>query len=204
MFKKALIYTILGVLLIGISYISYEFYLFQKERFEVQITQDKYVQGNPQGDLTVVYFSDYQCDLCRNFHPVLTQAVATDGKIRLVQRATGKDNWYIQIIRAVYAAGEQGKFFEMNDAIITNWPVLSEEKLFEVAQGAGIDTEKLSRDMTSAEISEHIAENKEFLKMWNLPRFPALIIGKKKIVMPNAPLTQEELLDYFEEARSFL
>ena len=40
--------------------------------------------GNPQGDLTVVEYFDYQCPYCKKVAPEIAQVVRDDGKIRLV------------------------------------------------------------------------------------------------------------------------
>src|SRR5579863_5486912 len=40
--------------------------------------------GNPDGDLTVVEYFDYQCPYCKKMAPELAQFVREDGHIRLV------------------------------------------------------------------------------------------------------------------------
>ncbi|HYQ08653.1 MAG TPA: thioredoxin domain-containing protein, partial [Xanthobacteraceae bacterium] len=40
--------------------------------------------GNPDGDLTVVEYFDYQCPYCKKLAPEIAQVVREDGKIRLV------------------------------------------------------------------------------------------------------------------------
>jgi protein-disulfide isomerase len=42
------------------------------------------VLGNPQGDLTVVEYFDYQCPFCKKLAPQIAQVVRDDGKIRLL------------------------------------------------------------------------------------------------------------------------
>ncbi|WP_374701420.1 thioredoxin domain-containing protein [Aureimonas sp. N4] len=36
------------------------------------------VLGNPDGDVTIVEYFDYQCPFCKKAHPVLHEAVRTD------------------------------------------------------------------------------------------------------------------------------
>jgi thiol-disulfide isomerase/thioredoxin len=43
-----------------------------------------FVAGNPQGDVSVVVFFDYNCPYCRAGAPELAKLVANDGKARLV------------------------------------------------------------------------------------------------------------------------
>src|SRR5258708_9235479 len=42
------------------------------------------VAGNPDGDITIVEYFDYQCPYCRKLEPELRQVVQDDGKVRLV------------------------------------------------------------------------------------------------------------------------
>ena len=40
--------------------------------------------GNPDGDITIVEWFDYNCPYCRKIAPELRQVVQDDGKVRLV------------------------------------------------------------------------------------------------------------------------
>jgi len=40
--------------------------------------------GNPQGDINIVEWFDYNCPYCRRIAPELAQVVQDDGKVRLV------------------------------------------------------------------------------------------------------------------------
>jgi len=203
--KKVILYTILGLLILGVGWFANEFRKLRAEMFEVTLTKDEYIQGNPDGDLTIVYFSDYECPACREFHPILSEAVKEDGNVKLVQRPSAKKEWFLKLTASVYAAGKQNKFSEMNTLIIENWPIFSEEKLFTLAQTLDLDVKKLSRDMNGHEIKQEIATNRDYLKLWNLPGFPALVIWPKKILLPAKAdsMSKERLLDEFKDARSF-
>ena len=47
---------------------------------------DTPVAGNPNGDVTIVEWSDYNCPYCRKLEPELRQVVQDDGKVRLVMK----------------------------------------------------------------------------------------------------------------------
>ena len=42
------------------------------------------VAGNPDGDINIVEWFDYNCPYCRKIEPELRQVVQDDGKVRLV------------------------------------------------------------------------------------------------------------------------
>ncbi len=43
-----------------------------------------FVGGNPDGDVTIVEFLDYQCGFCRRAHPDVQELVSADGDIRWI------------------------------------------------------------------------------------------------------------------------
>ena len=67
--------------------------------------------GNPEGDVTLVEYFDYQCPVCRQLHPQLSRAVRDDGRVRLVSKG-----WPIfggvsvHAARIALAAKYQGRF----------------------------------------------------------------------------------------------
>ena len=43
--------------------------------------------GNPDGDINIVEWFDYNCPYCRKIAPEIRQVVQDDGKVRLVLKA---------------------------------------------------------------------------------------------------------------------
>src|SRR5574337_2173305 len=60
---------------------------------------DAPVGGNPNGDVTIVAFTDYNCPFCKRSEPDLQRIVAKDGKIRLVYK-----DWPILAESSVFGA----------------------------------------------------------------------------------------------------
>ena len=77
------------------------------------------VAGNPNGDITVVEFFDYNCGYCkRGLHDVI-KLVDTDPKVRVVFKelpilSKGSE----EASRVALAAGRQGKYWEIHQAML--------------------------------------------------------------------------------------
>ena len=85
--------------------------------------------GNKKAKVTIVEFGDYQCPACGLAHAVVTQLLNEyNGRISFVFRhfpLPMHKNAQVAAM-AAEAAGEQGKFFEMHDALYENQKEWSE------------------------------------------------------------------------------
>src|SRR5215471_12901301 len=72
---------------------------------EAQVLRDPEipVAGNPDGDIAIVEWFDYNCPYCRKLEPELRQVVQDDGKVRLVLK-----DWPILGPVSVVAARQAG------------------------------------------------------------------------------------------------
>ncbi len=190
-------------LVLAISYLGYGLHYKHQKLLSVYDTPDKYAITPVQYDLTIVDFNKYSCDQCQSLHPVLMEAIKRDGKVRYIPRnITNGYGWNNTLAIATYAAGEQGKFMEMYNMIYEKWPVEDKKTLFRYAKSIGINTQKLSRDMSNPEIKILMMNDQNHFKAWKLRQTPSLLIGEKSIYTPGKETPNiEKLLDMFEGAR---
>lgn len=101
---------------------------------------DQPVLGNPQGDVTVVEFFDYQCPYCKRGHPDLMAEVEADGNLRLLMK-----DWPIfgdaSVLAAqlVLGAVADGTYLAAQSALMATPARLSEDDVRAVLTGAGLD-----------------------------------------------------------------
>lgn len=142
------------------------------------------VAGNASGDITIVEFFDYQCPYCRKLEPELRQVVHDDGKIRLVLK-----DWPIlgplsvTASRMALASKYQDKFIQAHDALIGVNSKLTEARIRELLAGAGIDVDRLDRDLAShaTEINVILARNNDQATAFDFRGTPSFIIGKFRV-----------------------
>ncbi|MGH1375111.1 MAG: DsbA family protein [Alphaproteobacteria bacterium] len=197
--------SIAAFLVLAICYMGYGFIQMRAEAFKVYDVDPKFTYGAENADISVIYFTNYECDACREFHSVLLKSIKKDGKVRYIPRLVTKGYiWSETLAAATYAAGEQGKFFEMHHAIYKGWPVKDKKKLFAYARALELDVEQFSRDITKPEIIDRVREDQTYFDMWQLPMIPSMIIGEAGIFYPmrdnNLP-SVVDVLDKFDKAR---
>jgi len=142
------------------------------------------VVGNASGDITIVEYFDYQCPYCRKVEPELRQVVKDDGKVRLVLK-----DWPILgpvsvvAARMALASKYQDRFLQAHEALIGVNSRLTEPRIRELLAGAGIDVDRLTRDLaTNAKaIDAILARNNDQATAFGFNGTPSFIVGKFRV-----------------------
>ena len=142
------------------------------------------VAGNSAGDITIVEYFDYQCPYCRKIEPELRQLVHDDGKVRLVWK-----DWPIlgpvsvKAARMALASKYQDKFIQAHEALIGVSSKLTEPRIRELLAGAGIDVDRLDRDVAAnaTAIDAILARNNEQATAFGFNGTPSFIVGKFRV-----------------------
>ena len=140
------------------------------------------VLGNPEGDVTVVEFFDYNCPYCKRAMPEVDALLAEDGKIRFVLREwpiLGEGSAFAA--RAALASRSQGKYAEMHNALMGMRGKVEADTVLRVAAEIGLDVERLKRDMQSPDVEEHIATSMRLAEALGFNGTPAFVVGDQLI-----------------------
>lgn len=136
------------------------------------------VLGNPEGDVTVVEFFDYNCPYCRRVKPEVRALIEEDPNIRLVYR-----EWPILgdgsvfAAKAALAARAQGKYEEFHWAMMAIKGRAQEATVLRVAEEVGLDLEQLKKDMKAPEVAEHIATSMRLTQALGFNGTPSFVVG---------------------------
>ena len=140
------------------------------------------IAGNPNGDVTVVEFYDLRCPYCRRMVPVLADLLRKDSNIRLVYKdipILGPDS--VLGARAVLAAQRQGGYLRMHDAIMASPPTITEDTLRQDADHAGLDWDRMQRDMADPALTARIAANIALAHDLGIDGTPVYVIGTRML-----------------------
>ena len=97
---------------------------------------------NAKAPVKVVEFFDYQCPFCAATIPALEEALRSyPGKVQLVLKNMPLSFHHDSMLahQAALAAGEQGRFWEMNALLYANQKKLKPEDLFDYARRLNLD-----------------------------------------------------------------
>jgi len=147
---------------------------------------DAFVAGNPNGDVSLVEFFDYNCGYCRRALPEVVKLVNSDGKVRLVLKELpifGDESE--AAAKLALASIKQGKYFEMHQKLFADAGKADKDKALRVAKELGLDVEKLEKDMDDPSIKQALEENKDLAQKLGLQGTPLYLIGDR--VLAGAP-----------------
>ena len=142
------------------------------------------VIGNPNGDISIVEWFDYNCPYCRKVAPELRQVVEDDGKVRLVLK-----DWPILgevsklSARLVLAAKYQDKFLPAHEALIGVSSRLTEPRVRELLAAAKVDMDRLNKDLEAngKAIDAVLSRNNDQALAFEFRGTPAFIVGKYRV-----------------------
>jgi protein-disulfide isomerase len=151
-----------------------------------------WVAGNPDGDVTVVEFSDYRCGFCKRAHPVVQDLLAADGNIRLVYKEfpiLGPASVTAGRMAIAAFALDPERFPALNDALLTYQGDLTEVAAYRIAKDAGYDVAELKTAAAGPEVDAKLKANYEVAQALGLQGTPSFVIGTE-VVRGFLPLDQ--------------
>ncbi|OGV28438.1 MAG: hypothetical protein A3E88_03715 [Legionellales bacterium RIFCSPHIGHO2_12_FULL_35_11] len=172
---------------------------------------DLSVAGNAKGNVTLVEFFDYQCIHCKKMEIVVDSLVNKNKDLRVVYKEFpifGKESEIAS--KAAMAAAMQGKYANLQAALLQVKGRLDENKIMEIAKQTGLDMNKLKSDMASSKVSEVLKSNRDLAEKIHLMGTPAFIVmatpdgnyktGSESAFIPGAA-SESSLQDLINKAK---
>ncbi|PSC05795.1 disulfide bond formation protein DsbA [Alsobacter soli] len=139
------------------------------------------VVGNPQGDVTLVEFFDYNCGYCKKSLADMRELAKTDPKLRIVIRdfpVLGPDS--VEASFVAVAAKSQIKpdrYFDFHQKLLESKGRVGKDRALAVAKEFGADQAKLEKDMQGQDVRASIEETMRLADILKLQGTPAFIVG---------------------------
>ncbi len=147
------------------------------------ITQDgtSWVGGNPDGDITIVEFTDYRCGYCRKAFAEVEELIKSDGNIRFVVKEFPilGDASIIssRFAIAVLQLHGQDAYKRAHDGLITLRGDPDDATLSALAVELGLDAAPLLARMMAPEVDAVIAANHALGDALQISGTPTFVVG---------------------------
>lgn len=174
--------------------------VLEARRADLERDSNAPVLGNPDGDVTLVEFFDYNCPYCKRVKPEIEALLEADPNVRLVYR-----EWPILsegsvfAARAALASRKQGKYEAFHWALMGFRGRIEKASALEIAADIGLNLEQLQVDMQAPEIDTHIQLSMDLAEALNITGTPSFVAGEN--VLPGL-LTRDQLIAVVAEIRS--
>jgi protein-disulfide isomerase/uncharacterized membrane protein len=120
-----------------------------------------HVKGRPDAPVTIVEFSDFQCPYCSRVVPSIDKVLETYGdQVRVVFRQFPLNSIHPMAQKAAEAslcANEQGKFWELHDAMFANQKALGVDQLKTSAAGLGVNADQFNTCLDGGKYAPKVA-----------------------------------------------
>lgn len=141
------------------------------------------IGGNPNGTVTLVEFSDYQCPHCLDMAPIVDNLIKNNPNLRVVYKEFPIRGPVSELAaKAALAAQKQGKYIEFHNALMkSKTEPLTEDSIYKIAQSVGLNVNKLKTDIKDNSIDQQIKDTYKLAQDLKLIYTPVFFIAKTNV-----------------------
>ena len=143
--------------------------------------------GNPQGDVTVVEFFDYNCGYCKRAMADMLDLLKNDPKLKVVLKEFPVlSEGSVEAANVAVAVRMQDptgkKYLDFHQKLLGGRGLADKARAMAAAKEAGLDVARIEKDLASPEINDTIRENMKLAEDMGLNGTPSYVIGKQIVV----------------------
>jgi protein-disulfide isomerase len=195
--KKYLIFGLACLALISVFVFSGSYYKekqAEKYSFLAQknaalfVREHSPVLGSDDARVYLVEFMDPACETCAAFSPIVKQMMNSNpGRIKLVLRYAPFHDGADYFVKILEAAGKQGRYWETLEVMYKSQPYWAShhdpqpEKIWQFLPQAGLDLERIRKDMNDPAIAGIIARDLADAKTLDVRKTPGFFVNGKPL-----------------------
>lgn len=160
------------------------------------------VLGNPDGDITVVEFFDYNCGYCKRAMPDMEAIIKSDPNVRFVMKEfpiLGPDSIKAHMVAQAFKLMMPEKYRELHVALMTTPDRSTEESVIAQAVKLGADEAKLREKINTPEVTSSFQNAYKLANELDINGTPSYVIGDQ--LVPGA-IGADGLKEKIAEARA--
>src|ERR1700733_7117412 len=145
------------------------------------------VLGNPQGNVTMVEFFDYNCGFCKRAMTDMLDLIKSNNNLKFVLKefpVLGEGS--VDAARVAVAARMQDangkKYLEFHQKLLGGRGGADKMRALAVAKEVGFDMARIEKDMASDEAKKTIDENMKLADALGVSGTPSYVVGEEVVV----------------------
>jgi len=159
------------------------------------------VIGNPDGDVTVVEFFDYNCGFCKRALTDMESLVQSDSNLRFVLKEfpiLSEDSHKAHVVSMAVHLLEPEKYTEFHRKLLGGSERATEDSAIKVALDLGIDETALRQKMQDPAIDQIFGSTYQLAEQLQITGTPGYVVGKEIV---SGALGEQVLREKIEAAR---
>jgi len=145
------------------------------------------VVGNPQGDVTMVEFFDYNCGYCKRAMSDMLDLMKDDPKVKVILKefpVLGPGS--VDAARVGVAVRMQDKtgkkYLDYHQRLLNSRGQVDRARALAAAKEAGLDVARIERDLGGEEVRTSIEESFKLAEKLGLNGTPSYVIGEEVLI----------------------
>ena len=166
---------------------------------KVEVKADGPSRGEAAAPVTIVEFSDYQCEFCARAEPVVKQVLAEyKGKVRVVLQSYPLTihPLAVKASEAALCAGEQGRYWEMHDRLFASQQALQPVDLKGHGRALGLDAQKFDECLDSGRMTKVVQASQKLGESAGVSGTPAFFVNGRPLFGSQPFERFKELIDW--------
>jgi protein-disulfide isomerase len=154
------------------------------QKVQMNVSNGWYSIGRTDAPVTLVEFADYQCPYCKRFHTSAYRELKKNyidaGKVRFVSRDLPLEfhplAW--KAAEAVRCAGDQGKYWELRDALYANSAPPSDDVIKKASESLSLDFTAFQTCLSTEKHKSDVQRDAADAAALRLNGTPSFVLGK--------------------------
>lgn len=151
----------------------------------IPVTEQDHSTGNPQAEMILVEYGDYQCPHCGIAHPFIKKLLKEfKGDLRFIFRNFPLQESHPMAMMAALAseaAGKQSKFWEMHDIIFEHQRSLSPDDILHFANKLKLNENQFEKDIRNKQLIQKVEDDMEGGLRSGVNGTPTFFLNGKKV-----------------------
>jgi protein-disulfide isomerase len=152
------------------------------------IREDSPTLGAANAPVTIVEFLDPECEACRAAHPIVKRLLQEyDGQVKLVVRYFPLHKNSVLAAQATEAAGEQSKYWEMQELLFTNQQQWGEKQtpqtalFIEYARTLGLNVDQFTTTLNSGKYASKVDRDLQDARAAGATGTPTFFVNGRQV-----------------------
>jgi protein-disulfide isomerase len=170
--------------------------VFKKSGSDIYDSEHQVVLGNPNGDVTLVEFFDYNCGYCKQALGDTEELLKSDPKLRLVLKefpVLGPDSVDAARVAIAFYSQAPEKYLEFHRRLLSA-DSASAEVALGIATELGVDPARLSAALADPKIEENLVAVQKLARQLNVNGTPTYVIADRVLPGVGGADTLKELI----------